>query len=101
MYIAMYTGRMAKMIRKQIYIEARQERLLKRRAKELGVTESELIREGIDNVQAATNKALAREQALKEHRAFIRERMKLRVPQTGRGWTREELYEERIARLSR
>ena len=31
----------------------------------------------------------------------IQERMKLRVPQTGRSWTREEIYEERLARYSR
>ncbi len=36
------------MLRKQIYIDRRQERLLKRKASELRVSESELIRDGIE-----------------------------------------------------
>ncbi len=39
---------MAEMIRKQVYIEPRQDQLLKALAKELGLTEAELIRHGID-----------------------------------------------------
>jgi hypothetical protein len=35
------------MIRKQVYIEAHQEALLKRLSKQQGVTEAELIRAGI------------------------------------------------------
>jgi Ribbon-helix-helix domain len=35
------------MIRKQVYIEPEQERLLKQLSKQLGVTEAELIRRGI------------------------------------------------------
>jgi hypothetical protein len=41
---------MRKMVRKQVYIELEQEELLKRRARELGVTESELIRRGINQI---------------------------------------------------
>ena len=37
---------MARMVRKQVYLEARQDAWLKRRAAELGVTEAELIRRG-------------------------------------------------------
>lgn len=39
---------MPSMLRKQIYIAPRQERLLKTKASELRISESELIREGID-----------------------------------------------------
>jgi hypothetical protein len=39
---------MAGMIRKQVYIEPRQERLLKERAKKYRVTEADLIRQAID-----------------------------------------------------
>ena len=39
---------MAKLVRKQVYIEPGQERFLKRRAAELGVTEVDLIRQGIN-----------------------------------------------------
>ena len=39
------------MIRKQVYIEPRHERMLKRRAKQRGVTEAEIIREALDGVE--------------------------------------------------
>ena len=83
------------MVRKQVYIEARQERQLKRRAREAGVTEAELIRQGIDRLER-TAALPRREDAWREARAVITSRSKLRVPQTGRTWRREELYEERF-----
>lgn len=101
MYVAMYHQRMARMIRKQVYIDPRQERLLKRRARELRVTEAELIRQGIDLLAAAPLRAVTRERAIREYEAVVRERMAMTVPQTGRAWTREELYEERFARWPR
>ena len=36
------------MIRKQLYIEEAQDKALKRRAKELGVTEAEVVRRALD-----------------------------------------------------
>jgi len=39
------------MIRKQVYIEPRHDRMLKRRASQRGVTEAELIREALDSVE--------------------------------------------------
>jgi hypothetical protein len=39
---------MTQMVRKQIYIEPRQEALLKRLAQDQGVSEAELIRQAID-----------------------------------------------------
>lgn len=86
------------MIRKQVYIDARQERLLKRRARQLGVTEAELIREGIDLVERTAGPTVRRDRALEEYERLVQERARIRVAQTGRGWTREELYEERLAR---
>lgn len=89
------------MVRKQVYIESRQERLLKRRARELGVTEAELIRQGIDRLETAWPAPISRERALREYRGVVRRRLRLRVRQTGRRWTREELYEERLSRQVR
>ena len=40
------------MVRKQAYISADQEQMLKRWAKALGVSEAELIRRGIDHITA-------------------------------------------------
>jgi hypothetical protein len=39
---------MNKMVRKQVYLEQRQDELLKRLAEESGVTEAEIIRDAID-----------------------------------------------------
>ena len=92
---------MARMIRKQVYIEPGQEELLKRRSRELGVSEAALIRRGIDEVAHRGPLAALDREAWKEELAFMKERAKMKVPQTGRGWTREELYEERLERFSR
>jgi len=92
---------MSRMVRKQVYIEPRQEEILKKRAKEIGVTEAELIRRGIEYVIRGEVTMPPNLEAWEEAKAFIQERMKLDVPQTGRQWTREELYEERLGRFSR
>ena len=89
------------MVRKQVYIEPEQDELLKRRAQQLGVTESALIREGIDLAAGRRPRLLADEELWQEELAFMRERGKLRVPQQPRTWTREELYDERPARFAR
>ncbi len=92
---------MGRMIRKQVYIEPEQDELLKRRSKELGISEAALIRQAIDRLGAADGESLSTRQVWEEELAFINQRMQLRVPQTGRSWTREEIYEERLARYSR
>lgn len=105
MYAAMY-GRciVGRMIRKQVYIEEEHDTLLKRRARELGVTESELIRKGIEQITRSRTSSHRDPRAWQEALAFMRERQRLvgQVPhREGRGWTREELYEERLNRFSR
>ncbi|TMB99257.1 MAG: hypothetical protein E6J42_04115 [Chloroflexi bacterium] len=91
---------MARMIRKQIYIAPEQEKLLKQRSKESGLSEAALIREYIaEGVHRRC--AAERKKAWEEALAFMEERAKMKVPQTGRTWTRDELYEERFERYSR
>ncbi len=97
----MYDALVARMIRKQIYIEQRQERLLKRRARELRLTEAELIRRSIDAAASPLPPLPRSKEAWKEILAYVRRHRSMDVPQTGRRWTREELYEERLERLSR
>lgn len=94
---------MARMIRKQIYIRPEQEEMLKRRAKELGISEAELIRQRIatgpttGSVSYPTNPA-----AWEEELRFIKERAaKLPDLKRKRTWTREDAYEERFARYNR
>jgi len=86
---------MTQKVRKQLYIEARQEEMLKRRAKELDVSEAELIRQGLDMVLAQGERPVPDPQAWEEELAFIHERAKIPALAGERTWTREELYDER------
>ena len=96
MYVAMYIGGngspMAEMVRKQVYIEPRQEDLLKALAKELGVTESELIRHGIDRGLAGMAEFRPDPAAWKEAERYILRRVRKGPVRGKRRWTREELY---------
>ena len=83
------------MVRKQIDIQAEQDRRLKQRAKELGVTESELIRQGIDRVDQAQSRLPLDQTAWEEELKFIHERAQIQGSGSTRKWTREELYKER------
>ena len=91
---------MAPMIRKQIYLEVHQETQLKARAKANGVSEAELIREAIDKLLNAPVTVPTDLSAWEEAKTFIKERMAMNVPQTGRQWTRDELYDERLKRFA-
>lgn len=92
---------MSRMVRKQIYIEPRQEETLKRKAREMGITEAELIRRAIDQVGDVYPLVRPNLQAWEEEKEYIREHRRMDVAQTGRTWTRDELYEERLERFSR
>jgi hypothetical protein len=89
MYIAM-----TRMVRKQVYIRRDQEARLKRASKELGITESELIRRGVDKATDEMTKGPRDPKSWAEAMAFMKKRAALNVPQTGRNWTRDELYED-------
>ena len=93
---------MGRMLRKQIYIEARQDALLKRKAEASGVSEAELIRQALDR-QLEVQATLAvppERKAWEQVRRFILD-LRARAPQPGevRTWKREDLYEERLGRL--
>ncbi len=90
---------MGRMVRKQVYIEAGQDARLKRRAAELGVTEAELIRRSLERLGHAPGLP-PDPRAWAEARAVIVRRLHLEAPQTGRAWTREELYDDRLRRAA-
>jgi hypothetical protein len=93
---------MARMIRKQLYIEPWQDELLKKRSRELGVTEAELMRRGIAQVLSDVDeREQRRQEAWNDIMAFIEKLKKIDAPQKDRDWTREEIYEERLSRYSR
>jgi len=83
---------MGKMVRKQVYIEAHQEALLKRLSKQQGVTEAELIRAGIVRLLPGSNPSKDRS-FWEQEKQFIRALMKRRAVESRRKWKREDLYE--------
>ena len=84
---------MVRMVRKQVYIESRQEILLKRLAQQAGTTEAEIIRQAID-LHAKTvilpNRDLT---AWLRERSFVDDLIRQGPVPGGRAWQREELHE--------
>ncbi len=88
------------MVRKQVYIEDAQEAFLKQRAKELGVTEAELIRRGIERLHQTPVAAPFDPESWHDVLAFLAERSALAATTTAStAWKREDAYEERLARI--
>lgn len=84
---------MSRMVRKQVYIEPRQEALLKRLVRETGATEAEIIRQAIDR-QTKTFLFSRRDlSAWQEERDFINRLIQQGPLPGGRRWRREDLYE--------
>jgi hypothetical protein len=101
MYNMMYMEvEMSQKVRKQIYIEKRQQTLLRRLARTRGVSEAELIREAIDQQASSGAQSAPDPAAWAEAR-----RLMLAMPAHGsapgrsRTWRREDLYEERLRRV--
>src|SRR5438309_10145624 len=88
----------ARMIRKQIYIEPRQETVLKEKAERWQMSEAEIIRHAIDQLEQAPPPHEVRMRAWAKLKAFADERGRMDVPPEPRSWTRDELYEERLAK---
>ena len=94
---------MAQMIRKQIYIQRRQQAILKRLARARGVSEAELIRQAIDNqVNTSARLTLPDPEAWeKAHRFMVTLHARGPVQGQPRNWKRDDLYEERLNRHAR
>jgi len=92
---------MTAMVRKQVYIEPRQDEMLKKWAQETGKTEAEIFRQALDRWIASERQRREAEAAWEEERAFIESRIAQGPVAGGRPWTREELYEERLGRDDR
>lgn len=91
MYNVMY---MATMVRKQVYLERRQDQALKRLARRTGKTEAAIIREALDRHAEEADREKARLRLWQDEKAFIDQWMaKGPVPAGGRTWKREDLYD--------
>jgi hypothetical protein len=86
------------MVRKQVYIEERQDLALARRARQLKLTESTIIRRGLDLVTRHPDTGAVDQAAWRSELAFIRRRAASGPRPAKRAWTRDEIYEERVSR---
>lgn len=89
---------MAQMIRKQIYIKAEQDAKLKKRARMLGVTEAEVIRNVIDRQTALLPAGVRDLEAWEKEKAYISKRMAAGRGRGGRRFRREDAYADRLKR---
>jgi hypothetical protein len=80
------------MVRKQIVIDPETERALAERARELGVSQSALIRQAIDRL-LEDSEEVCRDKAWDEALAFMKGETRARAGSGGRKWTREEIHE--------
>ena len=88
------------MARKSIALSEREQRQLARVARAAGISESELIRRGVEIALHEPTPELD-ETAWKRELRFIKGRVGVRAMTKGRAWSREELYDERLSRISR
>ena len=80
-------------VRKQVYIEPHQEEVLKRLARETGISEAEFIRQAIDRHARSLRPPRRDLSAWEKERAFIDRLIQQGSVRGGRTWRREELYE--------
>lgn len=86
------------MIRKQVYLEPRQDRLLKERSRRYRVTEADLIRRALDKGLEGGTASAPNPEAWREIEKYIARRVKhggasARARRGRRRWTRDELYD--------
>ncbi|MBS4029829.1 MAG: hypothetical protein KGZ63_11315 [Clostridiales bacterium] len=84
---------MSDMVRKQLYITKSQELYLKEKAKELGVTEAELVRDALDLQLKCIGFVKDPLSVWEEESAFINSLMGKGDLQGKRDWKRDDLYE--------
>ncbi len=92
------------MVRKQIYLPKRQNQVLKRLAKQRGISEAEVIRQALEREEQMSAPIVRdSKKAMDEIIAFVRS-MRNR-PELMQGepvrWNRQELYEERENRWAK
>ncbi len=88
---------MAKMVRKQIYLEKRLDRLVTERAERSGVSQADVIRDALKKSFHLKGRRPEMEAWL-DLKGFFEERATLTSSHKGRSWKREDLYDERAAR---
>lgn len=88
---------MSQMLRKHISINTQQNYLLKAKASELHITESELIRKGIEKVITAAPIVLRDIKAWEREKKFISSIVEKGPVKGGRKWKREDIYDRKVS----
>lgn len=78
------------MVRKQIYLAPKQDKMLKKLARQTHRTEAEIVRSALEEYAQQSAK---RREAWRQIEATIEQRMKLPRGKAGRSWKREDLYD--------
>jgi len=86
-------GNMATKVRKQVYIEPHQEAILKRLAREQGITEAEIIRRAIDQHTRVLRFPQRDLRVWEQERAFIQSLIQQGPVSGKRTGRREDLHE--------
>ena len=88
------------MVRKQIYLQKRQDALLKQLSKERGLSQAEIIRQAIEREAAGVpaQPAEAGRSAWQELVTFLEARQRTGTSRQTYPWDREEIYSERESR---
>ncbi|MDW7651222.1 MAG: hypothetical protein SCK29_11720 [Bacillota bacterium] len=84
---------MSDMVRKQLYITKSQEMYLKEKAKELGITEAEMVRQALDAQLQKVGFVKEPLAVWAEEAEFIKELMDQGYVKGKRNWKRDDLYE--------
>ncbi len=84
---------MTRRVRRQIYLDPRQDAALKRQAAETGASEAEIIRQAIDNQMGALRYPEAAAEAWEREMEFIRRLMQQGAVTGQRTWRREDLHD--------
>jgi hypothetical protein len=102
MYIPVAEAIMAQMVRKQIYIEQRQERVLKQLSEAVGVSEAEIIRRAIEReaLGERTHLGESDRSAWDKIIAFVEGRKGSPSARPYK-WKRQDAYEPRENRLTK
>ncbi|MDP3297392.1 MAG: hypothetical protein Q8N09_07375 [Thermodesulfovibrionia bacterium] len=87
---------MARMIRKQIYIDEEQEKILKNKSKRLHKTEAELVREGINFILKG-QRIYKDVTAWEREKRFIQSLIQKGPAKGRRRWTREDIYDRKVS----
>jgi hypothetical protein len=92
---------MTTMIRKQVYLEPRQDLQIKQLAEERGTTEAHIIRKAIDLLLSEAQRQQRAQAAWEEAHALMEARAQYAVSPAQaeeHAWTRDDLYAERLER---